>query len=120
MQDLPLGPLLFLIAFILLPFINWLLRRMGRRFERELPQEPLRQPAPRTFAKLPSFDPADSAAEEVPLVAAAESSPRPRRQRRNKIFTGRRDLRRAILLMTVLGPCRASNSADAEGRQLPR
>jgi hypothetical protein len=114
MQDLPLGPLLFLIAFILLPFINWLLRRMGRRFERQLPQEPPRQPAPRTYAKLPSFEPAASATQQVPLVAVTESSPRPKRHRRNKIFTSRRDLRRAILLIAVLGPCRAVSLADAE------
>jgi hypothetical protein len=114
MQDLPVGPLLFLIAFVLLPLLNWLLRRMGRRFERQLPQEPPRQPAPRTYAKLPSFESAAAATEQVPPVAVAESSPRPRRQRRNKIFTSRRDLRRAILLMAVLGPCRAVNSADGE------
>jgi hypothetical protein len=119
MQDTPLGTLLLLAVFILLPLINWLLQRIGRRYDRQLPQEPPRQPAPRTYAKLPSFESTPSIIQEAPVIEVVESSLRPRRRRRNKIFTSRGDLRRAILMMTVLGPCRAVTAADAERQQFP-
>jgi hypothetical protein len=64
-----------------------------------------------------------ASASERARAADERESPQPRltRQlREKKILTSRRDLRRAIILMTVLGPCRAVDSADAERRQLPQ
>jgi hypothetical protein len=113
MQDIPLGQLLVVIAFILFPLINWLLRRIQRRFETQSPPEPPRQPAPRTFAKPPPQEVIDPTRERVPALKIAETPPRPRTPRRNKPFFGnRRDLRRAMVLKAVLGPCRAVDEAD--------
>jgi hypothetical protein len=122
MQDIPFGQLLLLIVFILVSLINLLFRRMRRRFESQPPRQELpRQPSPRTFAKPPPVELTASVSERVRASEMAEPPPRPRRQLRSKTFFGsRRDLRRAILLMAVLGPCRAVNSADAERGQFPQ
>ena len=122
MQDIPFGQLLVLLAFILFPLFNWLLRRLQRRFEGQGPRQPPPQPAPRTFAKPPPVEFIASASERARTADKRESpQPRSTRQLRKKQFlASHRDLRRAIILMTVLGPCRAVDSADAERRQLPQ
>jgi hypothetical protein len=122
MPDIPFGQLLVLIAFILVPLINVLLERVRRwRFQRQVPrEEPPQQPSPRTFVKPPPLKLAAPASERVPAREVGETPPRPRRQRRKKtFFTSRRDLRRAVILMAVIGPCRAVDPADAERRQFP-
>jgi hypothetical protein len=121
MPDIPFGQILILIAFILFPLISWLFQRMQRRFDSQAPRQPSPQPAPRTYAKPPPMEVIAPSRERVRVRDKRESPPRPTRQLRKKeIFTGRRDLRRAIILMAVLGPCRAVDSADAERRQLPQ
>ena len=120
MQDIPLVQLLLLLAFILIPLINRLLERMRRRFEMQSPREPARQPAPRTIGKPPA---------EI-VLSAENRSPAPARRtealppskpplRQKVLFGSRSDLRRAILFMAVLGPCRAADAPDAERRQFP-
>ena len=121
MPDIPFGQILILIAFILFPLINRLLQRMQRRFDSQPPRQPPPQPAPRTYAKPPPMEVIASSSVRVPVPDKRESPTRPTRQFRKKRFiTSRRDLRRAIILMTVLGPCRAVDSADAEQRQMPQ
>jgi hypothetical protein len=120
MQDIPLTQLLVLLAFILVPLINLLLERMRRRFETQPPREPPRQPAPRTIGKPPPVEVVASARERVLARARTEMPPRSGPPLRDRAFFGsRRDLRRAILLMAVLGPCRALDASDAERRQFP-
>jgi hypothetical protein len=111
MPDIPFGQLLILIAFILFPLINWLLQRMQRRFENQTPRQPPRQPAPRTFAK-PPLEVVSSARERVHPANMPESPRASSRRRKRSLFTNRRDLRRAVILMTVLGPCRANDQRD--------
>jgi hypothetical protein len=120
MQDIPLTQILVLLAFILVPLINLLLKRMRRRFEPPPRREPPRQPAPRTIGKLPPVEVVASARERVPAPARTQIPPRSRPPLRNRaLFSSRRDLRRAILLMAVLGPCRALDAPEAERRQFP-
>jgi hypothetical protein len=120
MPDIPIAQLLILIAFILFPLINLLLRRMQRRIEQQAPrQPPPPQPAPRTFAPPP---PEIIAALKEPARAPElRETPAPPRSggrfRKKALFRNRRELRRAVILMTVLGPCRAADSPTAEGRQ---
>jgi hypothetical protein len=120
MPDIPFGQVLVLLALILLPLINLLLQRMQRRFEQRPREEPPRQPAPRTFTKAPPMEVIARSSERARAPDKLESLARPTRQlRKKRFFTSRRDLRRAIILMTVLGPCRAVDSTDAERRQFP-
>jgi hypothetical protein len=120
MSDIPFGQLLVLLAFILVPLINLLLQRMQRRFEQPPREQPPRQPAPRTFAKPPPMEVIAWSSERARATEKPETPLRPKRKLRNKrFFTSRRDLRRAFVLMVVLGPCRAVDSTDAERRQFP-
>jgi hypothetical protein len=115
MQDIPLTQLLVLLAFILFPLINWLLQRMQRRYERQPPRQPPPQPAPRTFTKPLPVEVIASVRERTSPPELREIPPPGRRQTQKRaLFRSRRDLRRAIILMTVLGPCRAAASRDAE------
>ena len=117
MQDIPFTQILVVLAFILFPILNWLLQRMQRRFESQLPRQPPPQPAPRTFAKPPTTDIMASSMERMPSVKVPETLlSRRKRSIKRSLFRNRRDLRRAIILMTVLGPCRANDSFPAEER----
>jgi hypothetical protein len=111
MPDIPFGQLLILIAFVLFPLINRLLQRMQRRFETQTPRQPPPQPAPRTFAK-PPLEVVSSARERVHPANMPESPPASSRRRKRSLFRNRGDLRRAVILMTVLGPCRANDQRD--------
>jgi len=123
MPDIPFAQILILVAFILFPLINWLLQRMQRRIEQQAPrQPPPPQPAPRTFAPPPAE--IIAALKERARAPELPETPAPPRSggrfRKRVLFRNRRDLRRAIILMTVLGPCRAAESPNAEARQSPR
>jgi hypothetical protein len=119
MQDIPFTQILVLLAFILFPLINWLLQRMQRRYQSQAPRQPPPQPAPRTFAKPPPIEVIASMREPLRPATLAETLPSRRNQSiRRSLFRNRRDLRRAIILMTVLGPCRANQPLDAEERSL--
>jgi hypothetical protein len=121
MPDIPFGQILILIAFILFPLINWLFQRMQRRLDSQAPRQPPPQPAPRTYAKPTPMEVIASSSARVPAPDKRESpAPPAGRLRKKRFFTSRRDLRRAFILMTVLGPCRAVDSADAEQRQMPQ
>ena len=117
MPDIPFTQILVLLAFILFPLINRLLQRMQRRFESQAPQQPPPQPAPRTFAKPPPMEVIASAREPAPPAKLSGNLPSRRKQFiKRSLFRSRGDLRRAIILMTVLGPCRANESLDGEER----
>ncbi len=118
MQDIPFTQILVLLAFILYPLISWLLQRMQRRFESRAPRRLPPQPAPRTFAKPPPIEVIASAREPAPPSKLSGNLRARRNQSRRSLFRSRGDLRRAIILMTVLGPCRANDSLDAEERSL--
>ena len=109
MRNFSFEPIILLIIFILIPLANYVLERMRRRFE---PPTPSRQPMPdmgmRRQAALPPA-PASSAprerAQAAPpsrILAASQG-----RWSRKTLFGTRRDVRRVIVAMTVLGPCRA-------------
>ena len=107
MRDFDLGPIIFLIVFVLIPLINYVLNRMRRRFEQPLPT---RQPMPDMGIRRPAA-PATTptAPRERPEAAPPSRILAPSRNRwsRKTLFRTRRDVRRVIVAMTVLGPCRA-------------
>jgi hypothetical protein len=118
MQDFPLGQLLALLLFIVLPFLSWLLERLRRRFEPPpARRQPPPQPAPRTFSKPAPLNVPEPAPQPIPPPEIIDiRRRRAGRPSKKKLFTNRRDLRRAIILMTVLGPCRAAGAAENEQR----
>lgn len=133
--------LVYVIVFavvILFNFLMPLLARRARRMQEQL-QEQLRQQQgqappepdeeelleeswgrsrrPQTHESLERLEPETGlgdhahapAAEQVPVPAPA---PAPRRIGAAHLFASRRDLRHAIVVMTVLGPCRALDPYD--------
>ena len=107
MRDFSLEPIIVLIIFILIPLANYVLERMRRRFE---PPNPRRQPMPdmgvrRQAAPLPAAPANREQAQPAPPDRIL--TPSPGRWSRKTLFRTRRDVRRVIVAMTVLGPCRA-------------
>jgi hypothetical protein len=112
LKNVTIEQILVLIVFVLLPLLNWLLRRLGRRREHQPPLPPYdperRQPVsePRSRAPQPARD----------RIQAREAPPAPAEVRRreistNSLFRTRVEMRRAIILMTILGPCRAADAS---------
>lgn len=117
MKNLP-PELVFLLIFGAIMLFNYVMRQASRRRQEEstavepvapAPDEPLERifksvrPAP-AAEFLPVAPPALARVSEAQPVAAAV----PRRHSGvRSLLRGRRNLRRAYVVMTVLGPCRA-------------
>ena len=107
MRNISFGPILVLIIFILIPLANYVLARMRRRYEQPSPS---RQPMPdmgmrRQAAPAPASPAPRERTQAAPpdrIIASSRS-----RWSRNTLFRTRRDVRRVIVAMTILGPCRA-------------
>ncbi|MBI4525400.1 MAG: hypothetical protein HY695_16490 [Deltaproteobacteria bacterium] len=119
MKDIALEQLLVVAVFLLLPLLNWILHRVQRRPGTEPPPpQPAREArrraplsAPRPAAPQPTRDRIQG--RETPLAAARHS-----RFSKKLLFRTKADLRRGIVLMTILGPCRASQPEErTTGRQ---
>ena len=111
MRNISFGQILVLFIFILIPLANYVLARMRRRFEQP---SRMRHPMPDMGARrkaAPAPTPSSLAPRERAQVAAAPPdrilASAPRRWSRNTLFRTRRDVRRVIVAMTILGPCRA-------------
>ena len=112
MKNFSLGPIILLILFVVIPLVNYFLNRRARRFE---PPAAERQPmADMGFRRQAAPSPASRAAPEPVHMTApnAEFTRRRARAPRRGLFITRRDMRRAIILMTVLGPCRANEPPE--------
>ena len=100
--------LLFLVLFVLLPLLNMLRKALrNRRPAPPVPEAgrvepmPVRRPPPMVLHPVPELvrPPARATTAERRPVQAAE-------QRRRTAFSPS-DIRRGIVIMTLLGPCRA-------------
>jgi len=112
MENFNLAPLVLLFVFILVPLLNYFLHRMGRRFEPPMPQ---RQPPPDMgFQRQAARSSGSGSTRESgrTLPPAEVVMPRINRESRSALFRSKRDMRRAIIAMTILGPCRANEPPD--------
>lgn len=108
MENMTFDRLLLLLLFILLPVLNWLL---GQVLKRRLPQPRSEQqpqpPLPIVVQRRTPITGKPTQRERTaspPLVAPQ----RPRRASALRSLLQRKpEIRRGIILMTVLGPCRA-------------
>ncbi|MGH7794258.1 MAG: hypothetical protein ACREQ2_05070 [Candidatus Binatia bacterium] len=100
--------IILLILFILIPLANYVIERMRRRYEppppdsRRVPDMGMRRQA---APPPPAFSARRERAQETPPTIAVQPS-RSRRFRQT-LFRNKRDVRRTIVAMTILGPCRA-------------
>lgn len=102
--------IVLLIAFILLPLLNFVMQRIKRRLKSQTPEkEPvaqIRRQAQATPAPLPT--PRASRNRVHGSQAPTISTPLSRSHFTKRALLGTsRDVRRGIILMTILGPCRA-------------
>ena len=106
-----LAPVILLILFALLPLVNYILSRLRRRFQ---PPPPPRQTMPDLGFRRQTVPSAAHDIREAERVTPPAESITPRRERgsRRALFVTRRDLRDAIIAMTILGPCRANQPQD--------
>jgi hypothetical protein len=112
MRSIGVTQIVLLVLFIVVPIINYILARKERERKRRMesrrsatqPVEvPARRPAQRQSTVAPEFVASRTAAPPQPSV-------RPRDVRsRQALFRTKRDLRRTIIAMTILGPCRADD-----------
>jgi hypothetical protein len=109
MKNFNFEPIIVLIIFILIPLANYVLARMRRRFE---PPSSTRQPMPdmgmRRQAAPESVSQSAAYTERAtPPPPTRTMSPSSRRWSRQTLFRTRHDVRRTIVAMTILSPCRA-------------
>jgi hypothetical protein len=103
--------LLLLVTLILLPLLSFVMQRvMRRRLEDHTPERESVTQMPRRVPSTPAPVPTLRAshlrvgASPVPIL----STPLPQRQCTKRSIVGNRgDTRRGIMMMTILGPCRA-------------
>ena len=100
--------LLLLLLFILTPLLNFLLRRFRKRRHHLIPQEkPVEQMFYQAQTTLPRPTPR-AAGDRVHGSPARAVTPLANdRVTRRSLLGTTRDARRGIVIMTLLGPCRA-------------
>jgi hypothetical protein len=120
MERLPLE-LLFVLGFVALVLFNYFVQRAARRREQQEKTQAAVAPAPpsveeelpeevwgRTATPTPPPPPAP-----VLVPRSAPPPPAPRRLHPVRaLLNDKRDLRRAVVLMMVLGPCRAQEPPE--------
>ncbi len=117
---------LLLLGFLL---FNYVVQQMAKRTreqqEREQAQQQDATPPPedepledlwgrRPQAGLPASPAPAASARPVETVAASPAPPPGRTVPRARLFQSRQDLRHAVIVMTVLGPCRTLEPYDRQ------
>jgi hypothetical protein len=122
MERIPIE-LLFVLAFIGIVLFNYLMQRAPRR--RQQDEQPQAEAAAKAAAALNEEQPLEEmwgrspapaaapvlVARAAPLAQAEPLAPR-RRHPLRALLRDKRNLHRAIVLMTVLGPCRAQEPPE--------
>jgi len=115
MENLGFGQILLLTLFILVPLIKFVMQRVRRRLENQITErEPVTEirrqaqaiPAP---LKTPRASSNSLREAQEPTVATRPSR---RRLAQRAFLKDRHDVRRGIIIMTVLGPCRTFDALD--------
>jgi len=115
MQNLEIGQVLLLLLFIVPPLIHFLLQRVRKRRDHRILQEkPVEQ-------RLRQAQTTPTPPRPTPRVAGDRGHGSPARTvtplandrvTKNSPLGTARDVRRGIVIMTLLGPCRAFDSLD--------
>jgi hypothetical protein len=115
MENLTFGRILILLLFLLWPLLHWLLGQVRRRRRATRPraEQPTLSPFPAGTEKIGARVETKSrreraAAAPTPKTAARRS----RSQAMRRLLTDNREVRRGIISLTVLGPCRALEAPE--------
>jgi len=119
MGDIGFWQIILLIVFILVPVINFVIKQLRRPVESERTEdEPVVLETPRIVQATP----------ESPHTLRKEFHASPRLMvepphSKRALFETARDVRRGIIMMTILGPCRAfahrPSASSSENRSGP-
>jgi hypothetical protein len=116
MENLSFGQVLLLILFILVPLINFVRQRLRRRVENQIPQQAQMTLARRQAQEAPARAEIPGGLRQNRLREAQESpfaaAPSRRSSYRRSFTENKRDVRRGIIMMTILGPCRTFDPKD--------
>jgi hypothetical protein len=114
--------LLYVLAFVGFILFNYIAQRAARRRREEEAAQAPPEPPPAPDEPLEDiWGRPPAPAPKPPVILAARSAPppvraqppRPRREHPVRaLLKDKRDLRRAVVLMMVLGPCRAQEPPD--------
>ena len=114
--------LIYILIFGAILLFQYVMQRFARRRQSGAPQEeplPQEEPIPQDLPEIWGRAPAISAVAPVlvePVVRseafAASAAIARRRSAVGPLLGSRRELRRAIMIMTILGPCRAQEPPD--------
>lgn len=110
MRELGFGQIILLIVFILVPLIKLVVQQVKRRLEDKIPQSASATQICQQTQAEPATLPTHRASRvrvsklQAPVVLPALDK---RRFTRTSLLGTPRDVRRGIVLMTILGPCRA-------------
>jgi len=108
MENVCIGQILLLLFFIVLPLVNFLLQRVRKRREHQSPQEKPVEPMLRREQTTPPLPTPRAAGNRVHGSPARSVTPLARHRLTKRSLLGTpRDVRRGIVIMTLLGPCRA-------------
>ena len=115
MNNLSFGQILLLILFIIVPLVNFLLKRVRSGLETQTPNDEaltqMRRQAQTPPSSLPSPRPSRDQLRESTEPTVTAPLPK-RRFSRLALLKNKRDVRRGIIIMTILGPCRTFDSLD--------
>ena len=114
MRNLGIGNVLALLFIIVLPLLNFLLQRARKRRHQPIPREKPVEQMLRQAQTPPTPRPTPRAAGDrmhgSPARAVAPPANNPLTKR--SLLGTTRDVRRGIVIMTLLGPCRAFDPPD--------
>jgi hypothetical protein len=129
MQGFPVE-LLYVLAFVGFVLFNYFVNRAARRRQQEEQALEAERPAPPPAQEEEPFEdywgrttaPSPAPAPAVVVSQPVRSAPPPPPARRSvhpvrALLNDKRDLRRAVVLMVVLGPCRAQEPLEPSGPQ---
>jgi uncharacterized membrane protein len=110
MNDVSLEEILVLLVFVLYPLLQFIVERIRRGAAVPPAEDESAEPLAQGTGTTLMSEPAEAPAGERASAAQTPAVPSPRSRRhdaRRGILGGRQALRRAIVLKTILGPCRA-------------
>ena len=114
MRDIGFGQIILLLVFILVPLIEFVMKRVRRSVEAQIPEQesvtqnrrqtqPVPTPPPLTRT---AIDPVGES--QAPTAFTRRSTSH---FTKRSLLGAKGDMQRGIVIMTVLGPCRAFNPA---------
>lgn len=115
MGDLSFGQIILLMVFVLVPLINFVIKQLKRRVENETPADEPVPETPRRVQATPKVvgPPAPPTLRNEALKEPVTPKPLSRgRFSKRSLLENTRDVRRGIIIMTILEPCRTFDPRD--------